>query len=392
VATQLFAVAAGVLLTGAAAWQYSGANGSWQQSVRAEVSYSAAVQEAVRTVYGDEAPAALRLAMDDVTAGELRKLSGGNALAVSQRAATEYAALNLRLAYAAKLPVGLPGGQRYAQPGGGVDVLGRLRDLRAQELDQLRSQGRAPPDPDAARRAGDAYARRAGMLGLLAVLVTIAVALAALVRRQTTPRGKPEQAELVRQPGRSAPGEGRRIASWVLALWTAGLVLPLVQLALGAQEQRAQAASARLAAALSSDIAVSNARAAFGTQARQLPQELSVRATARQLGALDAAPRAAADANAVAGAEERAALAAADIGQAMARAPSAADGLEPRLARGLSSAEQDWQAALREQNGQTELSDLWGSRSNAAVVLIAVLLAVAVAIEVHEPYAQRRGR
>ncbi|MFF3444320.1 hypothetical protein [Streptosporangium sp. NPDC002721] len=178
------------------------------------------------------------------------------------------------------------------------------------------------------------------------------------------------------QPG-IAPADQWRVSTLLLTLWAAGIVFPLVQLALGAEEQRSQGTSARLAVQLTSDIAISITRSSFQTQTRMTAKELGLYATGRDIGTvydLDTTSRQAATERAVARAEEKVALRGEEVAVEMGRAPRREDGLPPRVVTALLSQEKDWKALGKRQNDETDRSESFGELSNLAVVLIGVIV------------------
>ncbi|MFI5495887.1 hypothetical protein [Actinoplanes sp. NPDC051859] len=352
-AIQLACLVAAAGLTGVAALAFSDANSSWQDGVRLEEARSAAIQEQVRAIYGDEAPAAVRIIMDERLAA---RLTAADPLARSQQKASADAAEAMRGAYATLLPKSLAAV-------GGEDVIGRLRTLHAEEP--------PPPNPEPQVRAGDAAARRGGLFGAGAIVLSLVPALLAL-RRRGRHRAESKAAELLPQPGQE-PDSRRRPALIHLALWLLAAAVPVTQLALSAEEQRSQGAAARHAARLTTDIAAGNARTQFGTQARQSAREWGVRAEGRRADA-------AASERGVADAEDQAAVEVEAIVLAMARPPVAADGLDPRMATALASEPANWAASLAAERDEVERANRWGDRSNNAIVLVALLAGVAYGI------------
>jgi hypothetical protein len=378
VATQLIIVVAGAFLTGAAAWAYSAASGSWQEAVRLEVSRSNGIQEDVRAVYDDEAPIAFRLALDRCVARALRPLGEASRLAVSQRTTAEQSAYALQQAAKKLDPESLASYGDIEVRCAGPDVVRRLADMR--------TAGESPADPEASRAQGDRAAQRAGLLALLTAGITGAAMAAAMIPprrrgRRVTAAGDEAEVEILPQPRLAEPAR-RRLATSLLVLWGAGVVLPLVQLALSAEEQRSQATSARYAVLLTSDLAVGMTRSAFGLQVHRLPLELQAKSLARQYGAVDADPASAADEEAVAGAEDRAALDAAAVGRQMARDPLPSDGLEPRVVQALMTDPLEGHPLADPQRAETRRADRFGGWSNAVVALIAAILAVAAGLQI----------
>lgn len=356
----------------AAAWAYSGANGSWQEAVRLEVSRSNGIQEDVRAVYQDEAPLAFRLVLDRCIAQALRPLDDANRLAVSQRTTAEQSAYAQQQAAKKLDPESLASYGDIEVRCDGPDVVRRLAELRTASA--------APSDPDSSRSEGDRDARRAGLLALLTAGIT-GVAMAAAMTpprrrsRRVTDAGDEPEVELLPQPRLVEPAR-RPIAISLLVLWAAGVVLPLAQLALSAEEQRSQATSARYAVLVTTDLAVGTTRSAFELDLQRLPLELQAKSVARQYGAVDAEPASAMDEEAVAQAEDRAALDASAIGVRMARDPLPSDGLEPRAVQALMTDPLQGHPLAARQRAETHRANRFGGWSNDVVVLIAVILAV----------------
>jgi hypothetical protein len=362
-------VVAGAALAAVAAVLYSNASGTWQQAVREETQRTAARQEQVRTVYGDEAPVAFAAAAAQARAGELRPLRGTGRLAGSEYTVAAQTAFQL---VQSAPPGSLAAARQYALPGGGFEAPRRLADLTRAEP--------APPDADATAMDGDAQAMAAGVVGLCTVLITgVAVAGAAMPRRGTADDAEPP--EIIPQPGLAA-GRRRRAAILLLALWAAGVLLPFAQLALSAEEQRSQAAGARTAVQLSGQIAIGLTRSEFETNALRAAVFADVAATSRELAALDAPARDAPAERALASAEETAAGTARGIAATMGRIPPSVDGLDARTVADLRSGPNDWAATLRRQNAEVDRANVYGSASNYAVAAIAVLLALTAVVEV----------
>jgi hypothetical protein len=363
-AAQLIAVFIGAALTAVAAILYSGASGAWQLSVRSESDRTAALQEQVRTVYGDEAPVAFRVAAAETRTRALHTIEDPSRLVASEAEVAEQVAF--RLSQTAR-PGSLAADRRYVLPEGGYDVPRRLADL-------LRSQP-LPPDPDVARTDGDAQALRAGVVGLVTVLATsIAIVIAAMPRRRTPGRDVQEEPEVFPQPGLAA-ADRRRATILLLALWAAGVLLPLGQLALSAEEQRSQAAAARAAVQLSGQIAVSLTRSGFETNALRDAVFTDVAATARELAALDAPEPDATTERELARLEEAVAAVDRDIAARMGRVPDAVDGLDARTVAALRSDKPQWEATRATQKAETGRADVYGDWSNHAVAAIAVVAA-----------------
>jgi hypothetical protein len=373
-AVQLIGLMAAAGLAGLAGLAYSDANGSWQNAVRLEEARSAARQEQARLVYENEAPPTARIILDEQIAIKLSRVGPRNRLAITQRAASSNTAAAMRGAYLKKAPGSLAD-RRYRTDSGGADVIARLRTLLAADAAE-----KPPPNPTAEVRAGNAAAVRGGWYGAGAVVLSLIPALLAW-RRRGRHRIEAPAAELIPQAGQEEGARRRRVAVIALALWLLAAVVPMSQLALGAEEQRSQGAAARIAAVVTADIAASMARTQFAAQAVQTARELGVRAEGRRMGAVGAAPETAAQERAVADAEDLAATDAETIVAAMTRAPVAADGLDPRLVAALTSEKADWDAGLAAEHAEADRSSRWGDRSNAAVIAGALLAMVLYAMD-----------
>ncbi|WP_141704489.1 hypothetical protein [Planobispora rosea] len=356
-------------LTGIAALAYSNANGAWQEAVRVEVAQSNAFQEQVRAIYGDEAPAAFRVALLLMQAKALEELDAENRLAASQRQVAEQTAFALQSSASPETLVHQVGP-------GGADVPRRLGRLIADEA----AQKRLPTEnPDALAVEGDTAARLGGQAALVAIIITgIAVAVAS--RRFPSQRGSPQgdPIELLPQPG-TARSNQRRLSMLLLTLWAAAVVFPLVQMAFSAEEQRSQGASARFAVQMRSNMAISLTQSGFQTQAGGMAKEVGLYATGREIGAVyigDEDKPAADDERAVARAEETVTLRGEEVAIEMGRDPRREDGLPPRVITALLSQEQDWKELGERQREQTDRSEFFGNLSDVAVLLIVVVAGI----------------
>jgi hypothetical protein len=382
VAVQLTAVIVGAVLAGIVAVLYSGASGTWQQSIREETVRSGLRHEQVRAVYEDEAPLAIRVAAAQARAEALRGPAGRSELAAAERVVSAQLAFAIGQSAA---PGSLAAGRNYALPNGGFDVSRRLADV-------VRA-GPAVPDPERTAADGDAQAALAGGLGLLTVVVTgLAVVLAALpgVRRNPLDGEAPDspddehpspEPEIIPQPGTADP-RGRRIAYVLLVFWAAGVLLPFAQLALGGEEQRYQAAAARTAVQLTGQIAIGQARAAFADDARRTAIFADAAAISRQLAALDVTGPLVAAEESIAAGEETAAARTRAVAEQMGAAPSTADGIDGHLADALASVPDDWSAGLRQQIEQADRAETFGAWSNATVAFIAAVAALGAVVQV----------
>lgn len=372
VTVQLFAVIVGAVLTGVVAYLYSDASGTWQQSVRDETERTAARQEQVRKIYGDEARVAFRAAVADIRARALRPIRDTSRLAASEYAVAAQAAFQLRRT---SPPDSLVGDPRYALPNGGFDVPHRLTVLTRTEAE--------PTDAARTRAEGDTQAVRAGAVAVITVIFTgVATVAAAMPRR----RGRggddiTDDPQLIPQPGLAA-AERRHITMLLLVLWAAGVLLPLVQLALAGEEQRSQAAAARTAVHLSGQIGIGLTKSEFELNALKDATFVNVAATSREFAAVDASATEAPAELAMVRAEEAAAVAVHDVAATMGHVPAPVDGLDEPTVAGLRSGENDWKALLARQNEEADRAGFYGTWSNRALAAIAGVLALTAWFEV----------
>ncbi|MGH8909725.1 MAG: hypothetical protein ACRD0K_25350 [Egibacteraceae bacterium] len=377
---QLTALIVGALFTGVVAYLFSGASGTWQQAVRAEVVRSTSAQELTRVVYGDEAPVALRVAAAQARAEAIQSSEGVGRLAAAERTIAEQLAFALSRSV---LPGSLAADPQYALPGGSVDVARRLADLAREQS--------GVPDPDRTAAEGDAQAHRAGWISVATVVVTGVAVVAAAAPHRPAGRRRPAPLEIIPQPGVLVPGR-RRIASVLLALWAAGVLLPLAQLVLGGEEQRSQAAAARTAVQISGQTAISLARSAFATNALRDAVLAEAASPARQYAALDASAADAPAEFALAQAEASAAATIHRIADEMTRAPTTDSGIDPYTATALASGPDQWRAALGVQHGHAARANRFGAWANGVVALIAVVAALSAVVEARFAASSTRDR
>ncbi len=377
---QLTALIVGALFTGVVAYLFSGASGTWQQAVREEAVRSGAAQELTRAVYGDEAPVAFRVAAAQARADAMQSSESAGRLAAAERTIAEQSAF---AASRSALPGSLAADPQYALPGGGIDVARRLADLAREQS--------GVPDPDHTAAEGDAQARLAGWIFVATVVVTGVAVVAAAAPHRPAGRRRPAPPEIIPQPGVVDPGL-RRTASVLLALWAAGVVLPLAQLVLGGEEQRSQAAAARAAVQISGQTAISLARTAFATNALRDAGLAEAASVARQYAALDAGAADAPAEFALAQAETSAAATIRRIADEMTRAPTTDSGVAAYTATALASGPDQWRAALEVQHGHAERADRFGAWSNGVVALIAVVAALSAVVGVRSAAPSMRDR
>jgi hypothetical protein len=378
---QIVVIVAATAAVLVAAWCLSQAGGAYQDAVREDIKQHAAIQENVRHLYADEAPLGLRVAEAETRAAALRSLAEAGSLAASEYEVARQTAFHLRRA--AK-PGSLIAGDRYVRDGAGYDLPARLADLEAQrpELRDL--------DPDATFRDGDRLAARGRAVALAGVAVVLAGALAAGVPRRfrhTEPNpaveATGEDLDVIPQPGLAAPPT-RRAEAYKLGTWVLLLALPLGQLLLAGQEQRAQAAAARRSVQLTADIVVSGQRLAFRATALQEAAVADIGAAGRGYGALRTGARAAdaAHESDVAAAELAVAERLSRIAESMGRVPDRDDRVHQATIGALDSRPEDWPRMRIEQGRQVELADRAGNRGlllSVAAALAAIGSALATA-------------
>jgi hypothetical protein len=155
----------------------SDAGGDWQSALRQEVARGAAAVEAIRYVYGVEAPAALQVTTEQVLADAARAAaaSADPSAAAALEAQAEVAD-QVRGLLEPNAEMARPA---YALEGGGYDPVRRLADSLATEA--------ARPDavvrhPDAQEAAGDVAAARVNRLMLAIQVVSLAFLFGALAQ------------------------------------------------------------------------------------------------------------------------------------------------------------------------------------------------------------------
>jgi hypothetical protein len=377
---QLSALIVGALLAGVVAYLFSDASGTWQLAVREEAIRSGVAQELTRAVYGDEAPAAFRVAAAQARADAMQSIDTAGRLPAVERTIAEQSAF---VASRSTLPGSLAADPQYARPGGAFDVARRLANLNRERP--------GVPDPDRTAAEGDAQARLALWISLVTVVVTGVAVVAAAVPHRPAGRRQPVTPDLIPMPGTARPGQ-RRTASVLLALWAAGVVLPLVQLVLGSEEQRSQADAARTAVQLSGQTAISLAHTTFSTNTLRDAIFAEAASIARQYAALDAGVADAPAELAVAQAEESAAATIHRIADEMTRTPTTDSGVSAYIAEALASGPDEWRVALEVQNGHAERAERFGAWSNSVVALISAAAAVAAVIEARAAASSTRDR
>lgn len=364
VVVQVVAILVGAACTALAGWMYSDASSAWQKALQQEVDRAGVLQDDVRQVYANEGPFAFRVAALQIRAAALAPLAGTNAAAATEKAIAENAAFAFRQVSA---PQNLAGQRRYDLSGGGSNLLLRLADVGA---------ARQPaPDPGVPDREGDDLARLALWISVVTALVTGLAVVGATLRRSARP-----VVELYPQPG-IATGPERRVAMLLLVIWSAGVLLPLVQLAFSSQEQRYQAESARHAVQSRSAKSISSTRTEFGRTALQIAAEGGVAATARELDVVYEDERTVADARELARAEEAAAARSAEVATSMARDPAPADKVEADLAAALVSEKYDWDVVTAQAAWETRKADAAGLVSNTMLAVIGLVVLAEAAVQ-----------
>lgn len=353
---------------------------------------TAALQEDVRYAYAEEAALGFRVAAAEARADGLRELKNTGRLAASEYTIATQTAFALRQATP---PGTLIGGDSYARGKLGYDVVRRLADIRARhpELRDL--------NPDATQARADRHAAPGTIATGIGLVVAVIATLAACTRAPILGRrpGRPLSAarpdvDLIPQPT-LAVRSVRYATELELAVWALLAILPLAQLFLAGQEQRAQADAARLAVHLTTSIAASGQRTAFLTDSVQAALTADLGADARELAALDARdPADAAEERAVAAAERGIAARLRRIAEVMGRAPTDADRVDHTTVAALDSRTRDWPALQQNQNHQVDLAERASNRglrvaASTAAAAIAVTL---VARAVTGSAARRRSR
>ncbi len=378
--TAITVIAVAVLIT---TWQFSVAGGLWQDAVRDEVRRSAAVQEDVRYIYGDEAALGFRVAAAEARADGLRGLKNTGRLAASEYTLATQTAFALRQA---ALPGSLISGTHYTRGELGYDVVQRLADLRARhpELRDL--------DPDAIQARAGRHASHGTMGAGAGIMAAVIAALTACTRGPVSRRRRvgyslsatSPDVDLIPQPT-LAVRRLRYTTTLQLAVWALLAILPLTQLLLAGQEQRAQADAARRAVQLSTSIAVSGQRTAFLTDSVQSALTADLGADARELAALDAPdPTDATEERAFAAAERGIAARLQRIAEAMGRTPTNSDHLDQTTMATLNSRPENWPILQRNQHHQVDLAERASSQglrvaaSTAAAAIAATLVATAL--------------
>ncbi|MGH3701197.1 MAG: hypothetical protein ACRDQY_17390 [Pseudonocardiaceae bacterium] len=365
-----------------ATWQFSEAGGLWQDAVREDVRRSAALQEDVRYAYADEAALGFRVAAAEARADGLRALKNTSRLAASEYTIATQTAFALRQA---SPPDNLIGGVSYVRGELGYDMVRRLVDIRARHPD-LRDL-----NPDATQARADGHAVPGTIAAGTGIAVAVIAILAACIRAPV-PRRRPgyplpaasPDVDLIPQPVLVVRGL-RYVTTLQLAVWALLAILPLTQLLLAGQEQRAQADAARRAVQLTTSIAASGQRTAFRTESVQAALIADLGADARELAALDARdPADAAEERAVAAAERGIAARLRRIAEEMGRAPADADRIDHATVAALDSRTKDWPALQQNQHHQVDLAERASNRglrvaaSTAAAAIAVTLVAGAV--------------
>jgi type II secretory pathway pseudopilin PulG len=350
-----------------AALTASGATDRWQSSVREEVKRSAGIVEDVRAVYGDEAPMGL-----DVALADARARQGADDDALTERQVV----FAIRKAHRGKDH--LIADDRYLRPTGAYDVPRRLADVGAKDPDFLRL------DPDRTARQGDDKRGLATLMALVTIPLVLLYLLTELVLRARARRrpasARADEVGLVPRPW-SSPATSRLGVSVALVAWLAVALLPVLQLRLDTQEQRANAEASRGAVDVSTMLAASGIAFSFRLHSQQRVLALETHAVGRQLVALYSPDH---DAGArlmnLGRAETQTAHRAQLVVAGMSRAPTARDGVDPATLRAVNASPAATDAVRVEQNRQADLAERAGKRTNRvnlALLLSALTLSLA---------------
>jgi hypothetical protein len=350
IAVAVLVFAAGLLSSQAA--------GEWQSMTRLEVKRSAGLLQDTAKLYGDEAVAAL-----DIAVLEARARASSGEEAPIERGAVD------AVRDAASKTEGLAAGDRYRAADGSFEAGKRLADLR---------QAGVVADPDAALVAGDEKRRQAVIIALLVVPLLMAYLLAEFVlrrrqRRQVPTTTSADDVELVPRPW-SSPSTRRFGVTVALAAWLTVSLLAVAQVSFGNAEQRSQALSSRTAVASSTRLAAGSIREFFGLANARRAVAARSAALGRQLAALqhdnlDAAARLARETHtleATAGLEIETAL-------RLSRPPTARDGVDSFTVTSLGSSLDDVRLLVADQNRDIARAEDAGRRGSR--VLLAILLA-----------------
>jgi hypothetical protein len=251
---------------------------------------------------------------------------------------------------------------------GGSDLAHRLADVRT-------AHEQPPPDPNEADRKGDDLAHDAFVTAVVTAVITGIFAVLACVRRRAP--AAEGSLELIPQPALAAPTQ-KRWAYTLLIIWVASVLIPLVQLVFSSEEQRYQADAARHIVQARSDESISRTRTEFAETARQIAQEGSVAATAREIAAAYESADVSAAASQLARAEEAAADQSTLVAEEMARVPSDAP-----LARALVTQQPDWDSLTALSADEMRKADSASQISNSLLALIAFVALSGAAVQAY---------
>jgi hypothetical protein len=345
---QVLAIAVGAVLTFIVGFKYSDAASAWQKGIQAEVTRAGIDQDDVRRVYANEGPNAYRVAAMQIRADALATLARTDPTAGTQREIATQSAFALR---SAAEPGTLLGERRYYLKEGGSDLAHRLADVRS-------AHEQPPPDPDEDDHKGDDLAHDAFVSAVATAVITGVFAVLACVRRRAP--AVEESLELIPQPALAAPPQ-KGWAYALLIIWVASVLIPLVQLVFSSEEQRYQAVAARHIVQARSDESISRTRTEFAETARQIAQEGSVAATAREIAATYESADVSAAASQLARAEEAAADQSTLVAEEMAAVP-----LDAPLAQALVTQQPDWDSLtalsaeeMRKADGASHISNIF---------------------------------
>jgi hypothetical protein len=348
----------------------SSAADSWQTSLRQDIAKSAGVIEDARYVYGEEAPLGLDLALADA-----RARVGSDDDAMTNREPV----FQIRRAHRGQDH--LIADDRYLSDNGGYDVPRRLADLRLEHRDLMRV------DPRKAQEHGDDQRDLSRMIAALAIPLVLLYLMTEVVFRARAHRHPAksgrgtdgDEVGLVPRPW-STPAASRLGVAVAFIAWLVVTLLPVVQLRLTNQEERATSLAARYAVDTSTMIAASGTYAAFHGNSRLRLLWLGIHATGRQKVALDSPDADRRDRlTALAVSEERTLDRARPIVATMTRAPSAEDGVDMAARLAVNASRRDANAVRIEQNEQAAMAERAGrqvNRTNIALVFAALTLSL----------------
>lgn len=351
----------------------------WQEGLRQQIAWSAALQEDVRYLYQDEAPPAWQVEVDRVIGARLAQLSTApgptGVLATVEAESRARTAAQSRVAHEGTDT--LLGSDRYRLPGGGVDVPRRLADLRRQH---------ATPQPQSTLREGDLTFQYASIFAACSVpLVALQLLVAAWRRRRSRGRrlapGPPVNGT-ISEPfvphGRSnAFLRGVATAAPTLA-WVAIAVLPAVQLHFAKEEQRMRLAAARQSVEVTTAIACGSMLNGYSDLSLRTLLDTWAMSVAEQLSAPELADADIATAVTAVAEQRESALPELDtIHDVMSRTPEVADGVDPAAVASLTASPAELRGLSDLQRHTADDANLAGQR--ASLLNLSIFLAALAA-------------